>query len=246
MSVEQQKIRNSPVTRGVVLLLVLACMTILVLNGCSAQSRYRIKTVIFTGVPPLGQAPAEQEAEAAPQVANADQLEKQRRHRDAMVSKFWTHGPFAAGECERCHAVAQSTSFGAYADTTMAMAGPAGLSSASSRLSVKSSRLCTTCHGQHDRAAVRARRLNHHRPAATGRCMACHDPHQSLRQYMLRGADDIELCGQCHELPIPDPTHMDAQDQDCTSCHNAHVSAEPALLKSERSELRLLYDRYMR
>lgn len=238
MSNRRRAIRRISMARGVLLMLVLACMTVAILSACSAQSRYRLKTIVFTGVPPLESVPGEQESEAIPQVSNADQLAKQQRHRDAMVSNFWTHGPFAAGECQLCHALGHSTSFGAYAGATMASSGQ----STSSRLTVKSNRLCTTCHTQHDRSAARQRGLNQHRPVAAGRCMECHDPHQSLRQYMLRDTDEV-LCGQCHDLPMPDRTHLDAQDRRCTSCHNAHVSTEPALLKSERSELRLLYDR---
>jgi len=240
MSNRRQSIRSIPVARGLLLMFALACMTVALLNGCTAQSRHRLKTIVFTGVPPLGPVPEEQEPATEPPVANADQLAKQQRHREEMASQFWTHGPYAAGECERCHSLGQSTSFGAYASSTIASPGAAPGRSTGSRLVVKRTRLCTTCHEQHGRSAVRQRGLNHHRPAATGRCMDCHNPHQSLRQFMLRGTD-TEMCGQCHDLPLQDVTHTDASDQMCTSCHNAHVSTEPALLKSERSELRLLY-----
>ena len=236
----RRTIRCMSMARGLLLMFALACMTVPSLNACTAQSRYKLKTIVFTGVPPLEPASEEQEAAAEPQVVNANQLAKQQRHREAMVSQFWTHGPFAAGECERCHALGQSTSFGAYAGSTISPGDTASGRSSGSRLVVKSTRLCTTCHEQHDRSAVRQRGLNHHRPAATGRCMDCHHPHQSLRRFMLRGTD-TEMCGQCHNLPMPDVTHTDAGDQMCTSCHNAHVSTEPALLKSERNELSLLY-----
>lgn len=231
--------------RSLLPMFVFACLIIVVLHGCSTQSRYRIKTILFTGVPPLEQTDGTQQGGLDAQVIAADQVATQQSHRDAMAPQFWAHGPFAASQCDRCHALGQSTSFGAFANTTMASTGGSLNRPTTSRLVIPGNKLCTTCHEQHGRRSVRKRGLVHHRPASTGRCLACHNPHQTQRRYMLRGANDAEMCGQCHDLPLVDPSHADAQDRECTSCHNAHVSEQPGLLESDRSELLLLYGRQL-
>ena len=223
----------------VMFILAVAC----VLAGCSAEARYRIKTVVFTGVPPLQGEPATDESGSPEpqQPANAEQIARQQQHREASISRYWQHGPYAAGECERCHSLVQSKSFLGNRDATGQ--GPASASpvSASSRLVMPPSELCVSCHAQHGVEFARDSDLKQHLPAAAGACTACHSPHQSLRRYMLLRTDNRELCGGCHNPATLTQIHAVDPEQDCIDCHNAHVGVTSKLLRSDAQELTLLY-----
>ena len=104
-------------------------------------------------------------------------------------------------------------------------------------------KLCVSCHTQHGKAFALDRDLQQHAPAASGACTACHSPHQSLRRYMLLRADNHKLCGSCHEAAALTSVHSDDPQQDCISCHNAHVATNSKLLRSDADELKLLYGR---
>ena len=101
--------------------------------------------------------------------------------------------------------------------------------------------LCISCHSQHAAAFAGERSLQQHPPSAVGACTNCHSPHQSLRQYMLLKADNLELCGGCHNPATMTPVHTVDPARDCIDCHNAHVGVTSQLLKSDAKELALLY-----
>lgn len=213
------------------------------LVGCSTEARYRIKTVIFTGVPPpQGESSTDEGATAEAQpTADAEQMARQQRHREATINRYWQHGPYAAGECGRCHSLVQSKSFLGNRDATSQ--GPASASpvSASSRLALPPSQLCVSCHTQHGADFARGSGLKQHLPAAAGACTTCHNPHQSLRRFMLLKADNRELCGGCHSSTTLTQIHDANAEQDCISCHNAHVGVTSKQLRSDAEELSLLY-----
>ncbi len=240
---DRQAIMPDRPVRRLLLMLTLAVAIIGVVVGCSTEARHKIKTVVFTGVPPLQEEQATDGTEQAqePQTAATEQMARQQQHREALVSPYWQHGPFAAGECGRCHSLGQSKSFLGNRDTTNE-APPAGTTeSASSRLTMPPQQLCITCHTQHGATFARDRGLQQHLPVAAGLCTGCHDPHQSLRQYMLLGADNLELCSGCHNPVTLSPVHTEKPKQDCIDCHNAHVGVTSKLLGSDARELTLLY-----
>lgn len=214
-----------------------------VVVGCSTEARYRIKTVVFTGVPPLhGEKPTDEGGPPDPQqTANAEQMARQQQHREASISRYWQHGPFAAGECGRCHSLDQSRSFRGNRDATSQEPSSANPVSASSRLTLPTPQLCISCHTQHGVAFARDSGLQQHLPAAAGACTACHSPHQSLRRYMLLRTDNRELCGSCHNPMTLTQVHAVNPEQDCIGCHNAHVGVTSKLLRSDAQELTLLY-----
>ena len=127
----------------------------------------------------------------------------------------WVHGPYGAGECVRCHS----------ADVPEQFVTPRN-------------QLCIRCHTTHSRAAAQGAGLRLHAPAANGECTVCHHPHQAARQYMLRGRQTADLCGQCHDgaLLARSAPHRKAQEADCMSCHNAHKGVAAALLRSDYDE----------
>ena len=238
----ERKRPDRPVRRLLVMLTI-AVALISVALGCSTEARYKIKTVIFTGVPPLYEEQTGDEAAPAEEIQSATdaQIARQQQHRDALVSRYWQHGPFAAGECGRCHSLGQSTSFlGNTGQSNPAAYTPSSVS-ASSRLTLPKQKLCINCHTQHGAAYIGERELKQHLPAAAGLCTGCHNPHQSLRRYMLLKADNVELCGSCHNLATLTPVHSANPQQDCVECHNAHVGVTSKLLNSDGAELPLLY-----
>ena len=238
----ERKRPDRPVRRLLVMLTIAVALVSVAL-GCSTEARYKIKTVIFTGVPPLYEEQTGDEAAPAEEIQSATdaQIARQQQHRDALVSRYWQHGPFAAGECGRCHSLGQSKSF--LGDTSPA--NPAAYTtnsvSASSRLLLPKQKLCINCHSQHGAANLADRGLKQHLPAAAGMCTGCHNPHQSLRRYMLLKADNAELCGGCHNPATLTTVHLANPEQDCVECHNAHVGVTSKLLNSDGAELPLLY-----
>lgn len=242
---DRQSILPQRSARQLLVVLLLFIVTTSIVVGCSTATRHRIKTIVFTGVPPLhGEASAEQAGQGdPPQSAAEEQMARQQQHREALVSRYWQHGPFAAGECERCHSLGQSTSFLGNRATVGAAPRPAASVSAPSRLLMPPKKICVSCHTQHGRAFARERKLEQHRPVAAGQCTRCHNPHQSLRRYMLLGTDNRELCGNCHDPATLTPIHSENPQQDCISCHNAHVSTKGNLLRSDAQELPIFYGR---
>jgi len=105
------------------------------------------------------------------------------------------HYPFGEGECASCH---NERSLG-----TMLEPQPA---------------LCYICHedlaGQYNYL---------HGPVAGGYCTACHDPHRSTNEKLLRYTGE-ELCFYCHksESVLRNEMHEGLEDMACTDCHNPH------------------------
>lgn len=62
-----------------------------------------------------------------------------------------------------------------------------------------------------------------HGPVAGGYCTACHNPHQSEEESLLRLSGQ-ELCLNCHdsEAVFQNEMHMDLGETSCMECHNPH------------------------
>jgi len=239
---DRQPAMQGRAVRWLLVMLTLAVASVGAVVGCSTEARYKIKTVIFTGVPPLDETATDTVSqEQVPQSPVDEQLARQQRHREALVSQYWQHGPFAAGECGRCHSLGQSKSFLGNRDATNQAPTSTTAVSASSRLTMPTQELCVSCHTQHGAEFARDRGLQQHLPVAAGLCTGCHNPHQSLRQYMLLMADNIALCSGCHDPTALSAVHAESPQRDCIECHNAHVGMTRKLLGSDAGELALLY-----
>lgn len=222
-------------SRGVIALLVTLLVTAVIVSGCSQTTRHEVLTFFFTGVPEPGEEAArEARADATTQVAKR----KQRRELKYLKqAQFFVHGPFGAGQCERCHATAASKPFrtgkARVSETAVAQAPSIG-----PRLAFPWEELCVTCHSEKSPAAAKANGLWQHGPVAKGWCTLCHSPHKSKRQYTLLKANNVELCTQCHTLNDLQMTVEHKQDPaaDCISCHNPHVGRSSFLLKAEYDE----------
>lgn len=62
-----------------------------------------------------------------------------------------------------------------------------------------------------------------HGPVAGGYCTACHDPHRSKNQHLLRLTGEA-LCFYCHSKAsvLKNEMHQDLEGMVCMDCHNAH------------------------
>jgi predicted CXXCH cytochrome family protein len=87
--------------------------------------------------------------------------------------------------------------------------------------------LCYTCH---ENLADQYKYL--HGPVAGGYCTACHDPHMSENEHLLRMTGK-ELCFHCHQAESVQRSemHQGLEDMLCTDCHNPHGGEDKYILQ---------------
>jgi predicted CXXCH cytochrome family protein len=233
--------RTVRVLTGTLALVLLASA----MSGCSREGRHDLLTFFFTGVEPLEPEGAEDD-EAARERAEASLTREERRAKRirenqtvVLRTQKWGHGPYAATECELCHATGGSLAF--RKDSAQAGGSSLALPGATRRLVAPLQELCFGCHTAKGIDTADASELRLHGPVASGLCIGCHSPHQSTRRYMLRGKDNIELCERCHNLAgirERSPVHAQNGGQVCTTCHNPHMGRSAMILRSEYDEKR--------
>ncbi len=207
-------------------------------TGCSTNNRHEVLNFFFTGVPPLEGEPiatgAEAQDTAQPQPVA---LAAQKRAALSRQPQFWVHGPYGAGECDRCHALAASAPFRARLATTEETVST-GHRPIANRLSAPPEELCISCHDTHGTSYPQTSELVFHMPIVTGMCLACHNPHQSKRRYMLRQENDYALCVQCHDADRLEQAeyHQSAPEANCTRCHNPHMGKTRMMLRVDFDE----------
>lgn len=117
------------------------------------------------------------------------------------------HPDFAVRNCSKCHN-----------------------QSSANYLNTKRDKICFTCHDSSD---FQGRYL--HGPMAVSDCLACHLPHESKYQHLLR-AESAKLCFECHlrEDIAANEVHedVDLEQGMCTECHSPHSSEDRLFLKS--------------
>jgi predicted CXXCH cytochrome family protein len=94
--------------------------------------------------------------------------------------------------------------------------------------------LCTTCHPnvENDKTVHGALKLG------AQACTACHDPHSSANEHLLKAAPVSTLCLQCHsEMGQGTRLHELADMGGCTVCHEPHAADDAKLLKAPQPEL---------
>jgi predicted CXXCH cytochrome family protein len=141
-----------------------------------------------------------------------------------MGTKKFVHGPVAAGQCVVCHepVAAKHPSGGKGGDFTLADNG--------------GKEHCYSCHQRTDQNPVV------HKPVQTGDCIACHDPHQSDTELMLKAETTSALCYKCHDNSKTKKAvvHGPVAAGDCNICHNPHSSVYPGLTEEKGATLCLL------
>ena len=69
-------------------------------------------------------------------------------------------------------------------------------------------------------------------------CTACHDPHSSDNDTLLKTAPIADLCKTCHDGVADSPfAHTPVKLGKCTDCHDPHASANKPLLKVKQPAL---------
>jgi predicted CXXCH cytochrome family protein len=78
--------------------------------------------------------------------------------------------------------------------------------------------LCYTCHENLGETYSYL-----HGPVAGGYCTACHDPHRSKNEHLLK-LTGAALCFYCHmeESVRRNEMHRDLEGMQCMDCHNPH------------------------
>ena len=129
----------------------------------------------------------------------------------SLVRGAVVHDPVAAGNCGGCH---------------LQIAGEEHPKNKKVfRFQEQGVKLCLMCHES------KLAKPFVHKPVAEGRCLACHNPHNSDARGLLRAAGKA-LCLQCH----PDKytwtvTHKPVAEGDCLACHDPHQSDHNMLLR---------------
>ena len=217
--------------------LLLQCIIGASLSACAQATRYKVLTFFFTGVPEPGAKIGTKTAVATQTGALTARSGERKTLAYLTQAQFFVHGPYGAGECERCHATTASQQFrtGGEQVTTAVVSQSQNIGP---RLAVPLEELCVTCHSEKSNEAAVANNLWQHGPVANGWCTMCHSPHRAARQYMLLKDNNVDLCTQCHtkdDLQIT-PEHTKNPAENCIDCHNPHLGRNAYLLKAEYDE----------
>ncbi len=176
----------------------------LLLGGCAAETRFRIASFLFDGVPPPASAreaaaEAGQGMEQGPKAA-LPATEPVQQAAPLLVSGS-THKPFGDRSCASCH------------DT-----------GTSNRLRREGNELCFTCHA----AVITGKRVVH--VPAQAECLLCHLPHKAENVRLLQQPLP-DICLMCHAREEMVAVHGEIGE--CLTCHNPHESDEDRLLDFE-------------
>lgn len=206
--------------------LIMVTVLLAQLSGCDRQSRHKVLTVFFTGVPPL-----EEEKKAV--LTKSKTLPNEEK--DAPRPTMYRHPLTASRQCNRCH---QSTGnfsmFGRKQNQPVAFRkgdvspGP---------LVRPRQELCTGCHTDKSAEEALARGLRLHPTSAKGDCYACHDPHQSTNPYVLLEKPE-QICIPCHQDPKIMELAAHKEPGGCLTCHNPHLGKDRKLLTKDYKEVR--------
>ncbi len=96
-------------------------------------------------------------------------------------------------------------------------------------------KLCKSCHGELNPEVYQAIQDKYpHKPVKDNHCTACHRPHASNYELLLKN-DTKDLCFSCHQelgsyIRAAKYKHGPVQTGDCVACHNVHGSKYVSLL----------------
>jgi predicted CXXCH cytochrome family protein len=190
----------------------LALSALLSYLGCAPDTRYKVLSFFFDGVPsPNGEeqpkkvvgpwgVPLEPDNPLAAEYAAA-----QARQPPPAPEPVSTHAPWKNRDCFACHEAESSLVTAKGGDS-----------------------LCRKCHTEYlDPAPADWV----HGPVALGQCSLCHEPHKSQYPALLKGPER-DLCRRCHaETSLAEmPVHRSAGDKECSACHDPHMSGSRLLL----------------
>ena len=201
----------------------------LALAGCSPQSRHRLLSVFFTGVPPLEETQIPQQEETA-------SLNRLDRQVTPSKSRFYSHPTWADGQCRPCHVTKSDfTVPGVTLKSSIEFRSGGGMPG---KLTKPRNIICLQCHT--DKSPLRALKDNLwlHNTTAQGNCLECHDPHQSRQPHILN-RERRQVCFPCHDKGDFRTTPAHQTPKLCLECHNPHMGVNRNLLSSELRETKI-------
>ncbi len=162
--------------------------------GCTGETRHRVLTFLFDGVPG-DEEPIQEEAATRFSPLRAQAAERAAIEPPAAPVSVSVHQPVFQRQCGECHDMRR------------------GLA-----VSEQGMRLCDRCHGER-----RQEEGWNHGPINLGQCLPCHRAHESPWPHLLQEPVP-QLCGHCHRGDAdPDaPYHAVPDFEQCTSCHHPH------------------------
>jgi len=208
--------------------LITVTIIMAVVPGCDRQSRHKMLTVFFTGVPPL-------EAETKAEAEKDDPLQGQQETKQTdPKASVYTHPLTAARRCNQCHVT--SANFGMFGQKAATNFSQKGQPSPGKLVAPRQT-LCLKCHQDKSEANARREGIWLHTPAAKGDCLKCHDAHQSNHQYLLLEAPR-QICIPCHSGPkvMELPAHKEPGE--CLTCHNPHLGKDRKMLTKDYREVK--------
>ncbi len=162
------------------------------------------------------------------------------------AAKHWTTVVGDGKACLSCHASAQSAGGGERTVHSAVRLGqclgchsphrPKG-----ETLLAKGAALCLRCHGVNSKPklklAVDPQAKGTHAPVEGGDCQDCHFQTHSSASPMHLTEPVPGLCMGCHDKKLQETRHPPEAKGECLSCHDAHGSSHPKLLKEEGDAL---------
>ncbi|MEK6528270.1 MAG: cytochrome c3 family protein [Nitrospirota bacterium] len=198
--------------------------------GCDAYTKRKVLVFLF---PPLKKEEKVEIKKEGEEKATPVKKEK------AVITQlaYFIHGPKAENQCYQCHESSNSLAFRKTDSKDVSSALKTEESMMSGRLVTPLTELCIACHNSKSQKIAGARGLLLHGPVANGECTLCHEPHQSLSQFLLLKKNSIELCTECHKEGYIKKTPKHMTSEECISCHNPHAGKNSFLLKTDYNEV---------
>ena len=187
-----------------VLLLVLS--TLVCFGGCGPANRHKVLSTIFDGVPSL---PSEEQLcqDFVQRMAQSEESgQGALKSGEDSAKPGSEHKPYAEKRCSDCHSKTMDEQGG---------------------LIRPKRELCFVCHGD----LLQGEFV--HGPVAVGDCLACHLPHNSPNEALLKKGKN-ELCALCHQekrLAITMHDRLAARKFACGECHDPHAGHARYFLK---------------
>ena len=201
-------------------------------SGCGNSASHRLLNIFFTGVPSVGEEKTVKEKKE--EVARKNKIKDIPvvKKSPAPKPKWYSHAPYATGQCDRCHQVSAGLrTFGSRGSTDILKTRGV----LPGKLRAPPQKLCMTCHTFMSDSITAVEGLWLHAPAAQGNCSLCHDPHQSVRPHLLIKTPG-EICIQCHQGEFVRHPAADRLSGVCLACHNPHLGKTALMLRKDYQE----------
>jgi predicted CXXCH cytochrome family protein len=223
------------------------------LSGCSVQTRQKVLTFFFTGVPTIEEraqkkrAAEEEKKKKIEEIKKKKQLEALRAKNGSLPEeitkgkegepefKLYSHTPYADGLCSQCHRSQRArANFRAFGKTAVIPRFEKG-GGMPGVLIAPRKKICIKCHEFMSVEKASKKGLWLHTPAADGDCTTCHDSHQTNYPNVLL-EKPAKICLKCHS----DENMMEIKDHNeacvCLDCHNPHLGVNELMLKEDYQE----------